>query len=160
MNNSCLACDILQGKRELPGGFIRQTELWSLESCVGPFPVGTLLLKPIRHVLNFSLLTKEETDEFGSLLRMATEAVLELTECDQTYVCQWSHAGWEPVHIHFVIQPVWKSQKGLSHKPGPFLQARMLEAQEFADPDEVAEFAGRVRERYFSGNGSPQAIRR
>ena len=160
MNKNCLACDILQGRRELPGGFIHQTESWSLESCVGPFPVGTLLLKPVRHVLNFSHLTEGESAEFGPLLRRVTEAVLKETGCDQTYVCQWSHAGWEPVHIHFVIQPVWKSQKDISAKPDPFLQARMLGAQEFPDAEKTAEFAEKIRDKYFPGNESPLVVRR
>ncbi len=147
MEKRCLACDILSGEKELPGGFLHQTGLWSLESCVGPFPVGTLLLKPIRHVLNFSQLTAEETEEFGPLLQRAAAIIKELTECDQTYICQWSHAGWEPVHIHFVIQPVWNSQKGQFEKPGPSLQADLFAKQEFPGKEEIADFAERVRSR-------------
>ena len=145
METNCLACDILSGKRELPGGFILQTDFWSLESCVGPFPVGTLLLKPIRHVLSFSQLTEKEAGEFGPLLQRASAVIRELTECDQTYICQWSHAGWEPVHIHFVIQPVWNSQKEQFEKPGPSLQAALFAKKEFPGKEEIADFAERVR---------------
>ena len=48
----CLACDLAAGRQELPGGRIYQTEHWLVEHCVGPLPVGTLVLKPRRHCLH------------------------------------------------------------------------------------------------------------
>jgi ATP adenylyltransferase len=93
MEKSCVAYDPLNGNAGLPGGYVYRNEHWSLEAGIGPFPVGTLILKPIRHVLNFSNLSIDESREFVTLLKIATEMVVRLTKCDQTYICQWSHMG-------------------------------------------------------------------
>jgi hypothetical protein len=42
----CLACDLIAGRIELPGGVIAATKHWRLEHCVGPLGVGTLIVKP------------------------------------------------------------------------------------------------------------------
>ena len=44
------------------------------------------------------------------------------TTADQVYVCLRSHAGWEPGHIHFVLQPAWNRLKEEYPGPGPILQ--------------------------------------
>ena len=46
MSDGCLACDLIPGVRELPGGRIRTTGHWVVEHCVGPLGVGTLVVKP------------------------------------------------------------------------------------------------------------------
>jgi hypothetical protein len=38
----CLACDLMDGAAELPGGRIHSTEFWVVENCIGPFGVGSL----------------------------------------------------------------------------------------------------------------------
>ncbi|MBN2626163.1 MAG: HIT family protein [Spirochaetales bacterium] len=151
MKEKCIACEILRGDRSLPGGFIHQTELWSIEPCIGPFPVGTLILKPIRHVLNFSALNDNEISEFGELLQLVTKIIRELSDCDQTYICQWSHAGWEPVHIHFVVQPAWNDQKREFERPGPYLQHQLFEKQIFPDPEDIYNFVTKAK-RYLREN--------
>jgi hypothetical protein len=47
----CLACDLLAGRRPLPGGTIAETPHWAVQHCVGPLGVGTLIVKPKRHVV-------------------------------------------------------------------------------------------------------------
>jgi hypothetical protein len=49
--NDCLACDLTEGRVPLPGGLIHETSRWRVEHCVGPLGVGTLIVKPKRHVL-------------------------------------------------------------------------------------------------------------
>jgi hypothetical protein len=34
--NECLACELTQGRRPLPGGLIYRTGAWRVEHCVGP----------------------------------------------------------------------------------------------------------------------------
>jgi hypothetical protein len=52
-------------------------------------------------------LTAAEVAELGPLLQRVSHAVRVLAESDQVYVCLWSHAGSQAVHVHFVIQPAW-----------------------------------------------------
>ena len=71
--------------------------------------------------------------------------VRHLKRPDQIYVCLWSHAGWQPVHIHFLIQPAWNSQQKLYMYPGPTLQHAMFEANEALNEEEVNAFCERAR---------------
>jgi diadenosine tetraphosphate (Ap4A) HIT family hydrolase len=143
----CLACDLTAGRLPLPGGAILRTEHWVVEHCVGPLGVGTLIVKPLRHVLRFADLTPNETADFGPLVQRVSAAVLAETGADQTYICQWSHAGFEAGHIHFVVQPAWDSQRGQYARPGPFLQAAMFEENTPLDEARVVAFCDGMRAR-------------
>ncbi len=72
-SDECLACALTAGTRELPGGLIHATAHWRVEHCVGPLGIGTLIVKPIRHVTQVADLDDEEADELGPLLRRTTE---------------------------------------------------------------------------------------
>jgi diadenosine tetraphosphate (Ap4A) HIT family hydrolase len=73
----CPACDLAAGRRELPGGRIHETGHWIVEHCVGPLGLGTLLVKPARHVTSVAELDDDEVAEMGPLLQPATTAVIE-----------------------------------------------------------------------------------
>ena len=138
----CLACELTAGERELPGGCIRETSHWRAEHCVGPLGVGTLIVKPKRHVLHVADLNDEEAAEVGPLLHQASRVVSELTHADQVYVTLWSHG---PVHIHWVVQPVTAEQVEQAGVHGPHLQVKMFDLAEPPDPAEAAAFADLAR---------------
>ena len=142
----CLACDLTNGRQDLPGGRIYDTEHWAVEHCIGPFGVGALIVKPLRHCLHVADLTAEETAELGPLLQRTTSTIEAIVEPDQVYVCLWSHAGWTPGHIHFVLQPSWNKLAEEREKPGPFLQVDMLRSGESPPRDAVEAFAERARQ--------------
>jgi diadenosine tetraphosphate (Ap4A) HIT family hydrolase len=142
--DGCLACDLADGRIPLPGGRIHQTEHWLVEHCIGPLGLGTLIVKPRRHVLHVWELEDDEAGELGSLLRATAAVVSKLTEPDQVYVCLWSHHGGAPVHIHFVVQPVTTEQRARLGG-GPYVQAALFDANELPPADEVEAFAGRAR---------------
>ena len=122
----CLACDLSTGAAPLPGGRLHRTSHWVVEHSVGPLGVGTLIVKPLRHVLNLGLLTPEESEELGPLLRLVTAAVTEVVEPEQVYVCQWSHSGGVPGHVHFVVQPATRALMERFDAYGPALQMAMF----------------------------------
>jgi diadenosine tetraphosphate (Ap4A) HIT family hydrolase len=142
---NCLACDLTAGRRILPGGCIYASRHWVVEHCIGPLPVGTLICKPRRHCEHVWELTTEEAGELGPLLFLATRVINQLSQPDQVYVCLWSHAGWQPGHIHFVLQPVWRSQSEQHTYPGPMLQVELFTANQAPPPDEVASYADKAR---------------
>ncbi len=142
----CLACDLAAGREPLPGGVIAETDGWIVEHCVGPLGVGTLIVKPRRHVVHVADLDADEADELGPLLRKAAALVTALVEPEQVYVCLWSHHGGRPGHIHFVVERVTREQKEALGTVGPGLQLAMFEAGELPDPEAVAEFAERARQ--------------
>ena len=75
----CLACDLYEGRIALPGGIIQDTGRWVVEHCVGPLGVGTLIVKPRRHVVHVSDLEDDEAGELGPVLQRAAAVVGELT---------------------------------------------------------------------------------
>lgn len=140
----CLACDLLAGRRPLPGGTIEESPRWAVEHCVGPLGVGTLIVKPKRHVLHVADLDPDEAAELGPLLQRTAAAVTEVFDPEQVYVCLWSHAGGVPGHIHWVVQPVEASAD--PSRRGPHLQAAMFDRDEYPDPAEIEAAAKLVRE--------------
>lgn len=142
----CLACDLTNGRQSLPGGLIWQSAHWRVEHCVGPLGVGTLLVKPLRHVEAIAELTVDEAAELGPALRRTSAVVAELCQPEQVYACLWSHAGRRPGHIHFVVQPA-AAQAIEAHGGayGPALQMAMFQASVPPDTAEVEQFADRAR---------------
>jgi diadenosine tetraphosphate (Ap4A) HIT family hydrolase len=141
----CLACDLAEGRLRLPGGVIHETSYWLVEHCVGPLGVGTLLVKPKRHVTRVSELSDGEASELGLLLRGSAAVVDELVEPDQVYSCLWSHAGGTPVHIHYVVQPATRELMAEYESYGPNLQVAMFEADVAPPEAEVEAFADLAR---------------
>ena len=143
---NCLACDLTSGKLDLPGGRITATRHWVVEHCIGPLPLGTLIVKPFRHCLHVWDLTEEETEELGPLLRKVSAVIKNITNPDQVYVCLWSHAGWTPGHIHFVLQPSWNDLQNEFQRPGPYLQVDMETKNVKPSPSEIEEFAAKAKD--------------
>ena len=143
---SCPTCEGLEGRPPVPGGVIHDAGTWVVDHCFGPLGVGTLIVKPRRHVTAVADLTNEEAAALGPLVHRATQVVTELAEPEQTYVTLWSHAGGVPVHIHFVVQPITSELRdahgGLY---GPTLQVAMFEAGVTPADAEVEAFAERAR---------------
>jgi diadenosine tetraphosphate (Ap4A) HIT family hydrolase len=150
----CLACDLNKGDAPLPGGVIHQTEQWRVEHCIGPLGVGTLIVKPVRHVTHIADLTDAETAELAPLLRQAARACTDLTHADQIYVCLWSHADRKPGHIHFVVQPVSAETMRRFDAHGPALQVAMFRAGHLPNADDITAFSERARS-WFADQSRP-----
>jgi len=144
--DGCLACDLAAGRARLPGGRLYETATWIVEHCVGPLGLGTLVVKPKRHVLHLAELTAEEAADIGPLLHRSSRAATSFADPDQVYVALWSHAGGTPVHIHFVVQPVTHAQMAASGLSGPRLQVAMFDRDEAPDADDVESAAPRLRQ--------------
>lgn len=144
----CLACELSNGKRDLPGGLIHRTRLWLVEHCIGPLGLGTLVVKPERHVTSVADLSDDEATELGPLLRRASHVTSQLVDADQVYNCLWSHAGGVPVHIHYVVQPVTRHQMSDFGVHGPTLQVAMFSNGDTPEPAEVERIATLARLRF------------
>lgn len=144
----CEACALSSGEKPLPGGLVFRTEHWLVEHCVGPLGLGTLIVKPERHVTAVGELSTEESMELGPLLRLSSSVAGRLVLADQVYNCLWSHAGGKPVHIHYVIQPVTNDQITELGSHGPELQVAMFLAGATPDPAEVARVADHARKLF------------
>ena len=138
----CVACDLTSRRVVLPGGLIYRSTYWRVEHCVGPLGVGTLIVKPSRHVIHVADLTESEAAELGPLLRRTSSIVTRLAPSSQVYVCLWSHG---PAHIHFVVQPVSDELMARLGAHGPALQVAMFGSEPDPDPVAVMAFADAAR---------------
>jgi diadenosine tetraphosphate (Ap4A) HIT family hydrolase len=139
-----MACDLTAGRRPLPGGLVHRTEHWLVEHCIGPLGVGTLIVKPERHVEHVANLTDAEAAELGPLLVRTAGVVTTLCRPDQVYTCLWSHG---PVHIHFVVQPV----SGHRRLRGPILQSLQFRLGRPPPSDDVERFVVLAAEQFAGG---------
>ena len=140
----CYACSLTNSKN-LIGGLIASTQFWRVEHCMGSLGTGTLIVKPKRHVLHVWQLSEAEAKEMGPILKEASRVVKEITNCDQTYICLWSHAGWTPGHIHYVVQPAYNYQQEQFSNPGPILQKEMFAKNEPLVTSEVEAVCDQAR---------------
>jgi diadenosine tetraphosphate (Ap4A) HIT family hydrolase len=141
----CLACDLSAGRRDLPGGLIHDAERWRVEHCVGPLGVGTLLVKPTRHVTRVAELTTDEAQAQGPLLRRCAAVLDRLLKPEQTYICLWSHAGGEPGHIHYIVEPITRKLMDDFGVHGPRLQVEQFGRGITPPEAEVVAFANEAR---------------
>ncbi|MDQ6696383.1 MAG: hypothetical protein M3Z46_02860 [Actinomycetota bacterium] len=146
-----MACELADGRRPLPGGQIFQTQHWLVEHCIGPLGLGTLIVKPERHVTAVAGLSDGEVAERGPLLRRASMIAGELVDAEQTYNCLWSHAGGVPVHLHCVVQPVTAEQMAEFDAYGPNLQMAMFARGEAPPPADIDRVAEQARRAFASG---------
>lgn len=141
----------------MPGGVIYDGSGWVVEHCVGPLGVGTVVVVPVRHVVHVEDLNTDEAAALGPLLRQTTAAVSAAVPAEQVYVCLWSHAGAVPQHIHFVVQPITRSQMDRFGALGPDLQSAMFRAGEPPDETEVETICDRLRTEF--GLSAPPSAR-
>jgi diadenosine tetraphosphate (Ap4A) HIT family hydrolase len=143
--SNCLACALSSGELPLPGGLIFRTESWLVEHCVGPLGLGTLVVKPARHVTAVSQLCEAEANELGPLLWRSSSVASRLVDAEQVYNCLWSQAGGVPVHIHYVVQPVTKTQMANLDSYGPRLQVAMFSLERAPAVTEIERIADEAR---------------
>ncbi|HEX7948916.1 MAG TPA: hypothetical protein VF494_01100 [Candidatus Limnocylindrales bacterium] len=146
----CLACALIEHPEGVPGGRIATIGNWVVEHCIGPLGVGTVVVKPVRHVVHLADLDPDEAAELGPVLADVARAVtLAASEAgdppDQVYACLWSHAKRQPGHIHFVLQPVSETLMARHDSHGPELQVRMFRADEPMDSALMVDAAERIR---------------
>ena len=129
-----------------PGGCIHRTEHWFVDHCVGPLGIGTLIIKPNRHVVHVSDLQAPEAAELGVVLQQASAVVTALERPEQVYTALWSHMDAVPRHIHFVVQPVTRARmEEHEGRYGVRLQIEMFDRGISPDSAEAAAFADRAR---------------
>jgi diadenosine tetraphosphate (Ap4A) HIT family hydrolase len=134
----CLACDVLAGRVEVPGGMIDETEHWHADHCLGPFGVGAVVVKAKEHVEDLWRLPDAAAQELGGFLRRISGAVVEGLGAERAYLTMW--VDKPPHHVHMVVYPRWATD-----------DARALELQRqrqdegAPDPGEAAAAAERLR---------------
>ena len=150
----CLGCDLLSGRRVLPGGIVHQTGSWVVNHVVGSMNLGTLIVGPREHIVAVADLHDSAAAELGPLLRDTARVVEAICQPEQTYVCLWSHGAMARKHLHIAVQPVTTAvvarYDGLRSEQ---LQARMMASGDEPDTAAVERFCHQARELFRTING-------
>jgi diadenosine tetraphosphate (Ap4A) HIT family hydrolase len=109
----CMACDVLEGRLEAPGGIILQEGGWVLDHSVSPCLLrGWLILKPERHVEHVAELTAEESASLGSVIQKASRALMTGLGAERVYVVSMGELVHH-VHVYLVPRYADMPQEGL-----------------------------------------------
>jgi diadenosine tetraphosphate (Ap4A) HIT family hydrolase len=146
--DECLACETITGRIRVPGGDIHRGEFWLVDHCLGPLGIGSLVVKPLRHVTRVSELTASEASELGPVLTRTAAVVDELMRPEQVYAWLFSHAEGVPVHVHFVVQPATRQDMDELADFGPHLTVAMFERGALPDADAMVDFATRAQSAF------------
>jgi diadenosine tetraphosphate (Ap4A) HIT family hydrolase len=142
----CLGCDLVAGRRHLPGGIVHETTAWTVAHVVGAMNLGTLIVAPRAHVVAVAELDDIAIAELGPVLRDAARVVETLCRPEQTYVCSWAHGASARKHLHIAVQPVTAAvvarYGGLRSEQ---LQARMLASGDEPAVADVERFCDEAR---------------
>lgn len=155
LHTDCLACQILAGAQPVPGGTIAENPWWVADHCVGPYGLGSVVVKTRTHRENLWDLSVAESASMGPFLQQMSEAIALAMAAERVYVGLW--VDQPPYHVHFVLQPRYPD----GHHPEE-LGLKGLELQVFRtlgkppSQAEMAEAADRIR-TVWQQKFSPQA---
>ncbi len=144
LHTDCLACQILAGAQPVPGGTIAENPWWVADHCVGPYGLGSVVIKTRTHRENLWDLSMAESASMGPFLQQMSEAIALAMGAERVYVSLW--VDQPPYHVHFVLQPRYPD----GHHPEE-LGLKGLELQVFRtlgkphSEAEMAEAADRIR---------------
>ncbi len=102
-HSDCLACQILAGAQPVPGGTIAANDWWVADHCVGPYGLGSVVIKTRAHRENLWELSTAEAAALGPFLQQISEAIALAMKAERVYVSLW--VDQPPYHVHFVLQP-------------------------------------------------------
>jgi diadenosine tetraphosphate (Ap4A) HIT family hydrolase len=110
--SGCLACDLLDGTRSVPGGTVLDDEYWVAEHCLGPFGPGAFVVKTKAHRDSLWTMTDAEAERLGPILRRVSRAIVDALGAERVYVTMWVDAP--PHHMHLVLWPRYpEEERGL-----------------------------------------------
>jgi len=101
---NCHACDRNAAAADpRPWEQVHVSANWRLTLAFNTSLPGWLVLLPRRHVEGLHELDPAEAEEMGRLLRAASAALVEVTDCLKTYVMLFAEAeGFSHLHLHVV----------------------------------------------------------
>lgn len=138
--DSCYSCTV-ESSDELPAWQrVVVTDHWRVAHAFNSSLPGWLVVAPRRHLLSLAELEASEAAELGPLLTDLTRALRQVTECQKSYVMQFSEAeGYE--HLHFHVVPRMPDQPAEERGPRIFARLVVPEAESVptAERDRLAE---------------------
>lgn len=146
-----MSCDIIAGKRTVPGGVIYEDAYWHVDSVTSPvYWQGFLIIKLKRHCEHLAELTPEEANALGPVIQRTCLALTKVLKPAKVYVCSF---GDGIKHIHFWVLP---RPQGM--RPGMHRVIRNLDTRAaltrlgfkrwLYNDEEVTELAAQLRNEF------------
>ncbi len=102
-SKSCLACELVEGKRTAPGGIIFENGNWQVDHVNHPILLkGMLIVRLKRHCEVFGDITSSEAVSLGEILQRASAALQSVVQPERVYICLF---GESLRHVHFFMIP-------------------------------------------------------
>lgn len=138
----CLACQILAGDAQVPGGVIAENPWWIADHCLGPYGRGAIVLKTKAHRENLWDLTPEEAASLGPFMQTISAAIAHSLNAERVYANLW--VDQPPYHVHFVLQPRYPDNQELGLKGLELQVFRTLSKP--PSPADMADAANQIRD--------------
>lgn len=139
--SACESCILVkrrdEGKAPFWDSFFR-TRFFDLVHCNETSLVGWLVLVHREHIMGIQEMSAEAGRELGALIRAASKALTEVTECEKTYVMQFAEAEGHG-HVHFHIVPRMADIDPANKGPNVFNHLRGSDVVGDAVMDEVTQ---------------------
>ena len=133
----CYTCELIERRDRGDAPLwdnIYRTRYWDVVHSYNTALPGWLVLIARRHIAAIDELTEAEAAELGSLIRLVSIALKQVTGCLKTYVIQFAEAPQHP-HVHFHVVPRMADQPDDHKGPdvlkylGVPVEARVSEAE-------------------------------
>lgn len=138
----CLACQILAGQVQVPGGTIAENDWWLADHCLGAYGIGAVVIKSKAHRESLSDLTPNEAASLGLFMQQISTAMTEALGAERVYISLW--VDRPPYHVHFVLQPRYPGKQELGLKGLELQVFRNLHSP--PKPEQMQEVADKLRQ--------------
>jgi diadenosine tetraphosphate (Ap4A) HIT family hydrolase len=145
----CVSCEILAGRRTVPGGVIYEDDYWHVDSVVSPvYWPGFLIIKLKRHCEHLAELSADEAATLGPVVQSTCAALTRVLEPAKIYICSF---GDGIKHVHFWVLPRPAEMRTGMHWVMLHLDVRGMLTRRFGwrrwlvDDTKVARIAREVR---------------
>ncbi|MCA9954735.1 MAG: HIT family protein [Anaerolineales bacterium] len=143
----CHTCELTarrdEGKAPLWDNIFR-TAYWDLVHSYNTSLPGWLVLVARRHIAALDEMSEAEAAELGTLLRLVSLSLKQVTGCQKTYVLQFAEHPQHP-HVHFHVVPRLKEQPDAYRGPGIMNYLR-ISPDEYVTEAEMNLLAGQIRQ--------------
>jgi diadenosine tetraphosphate (Ap4A) HIT family hydrolase len=103
MSGRCLACEMVGGVQQAPGGILFENAHWQVDHINHPVMLkGMLIVRLKRHCETFAEITPAEAASLGGVLQSASAALMAVLHPERIYLCLF---GEGLRHVHFFVIP-------------------------------------------------------
>lgn len=147
MNDECLACKSLSGKKRIsPAPPIYQGIYWDVEHAYPVKEKGWLVIVYKKHIESLHVLNSSEWYELAVLIASTVSALREVTNCEKEYVmCLAEGEGFKHIHVHVIAK---SKDLAPEFKGAKIFGLLRVEPKDAVPPEEIIRFCERIKDNF------------